>query len=81
MSKQSDIKRLLDKIVSQKGLGKWISESQVDNLATSLSNLSSASRQEIKNKIYSFNVIIKESVDFSDTDYLIDQIVNIINNG
>ncbi len=81
MSKQSDIKRLLDKVIAQKGIGKWISESQVESLATTLSHLSSADRKTIKNKIYSIDVIIKESVDFTDTDYLIDQIVNIINNG
>lgn len=78
MSKQSEIKQILSTLSTVKGLN--LTESKIESLASSLSNLSSATRPSVLSIIRQDPYIIKESVDFSDTNYWIDRIVDIINN-
>ena len=78
MSKQSEIKQILSTLSTVKGLN--LTESKIESFASSLSNLSSATRPSVLSIIRQDPYIIKESVDFSDTNYWIDRIVDIINN-
>lgn len=78
MSKQSEIKQVLSTLSAIKGLN--LTESKIESLASSLSNLSSATRPSVLSIILQDPYMIKESVDFSDTNYWIDRIVDIINN-
>ncbi len=86
MNKKNEIKKILNLIVLTKGLN--ISESKIDSIAEKLNNISTATRNNVKSEIgfgdkisdgnYG-DIIIKESIDFSDTDRWIDVIVDIIN--
>lgn len=77
MSKQSEIKQILTTLATNKGLR--LNESKIESLATTLSNLSSATEPLVLSIISKDSIIIKESVDFTDTNYWINRIVDIIN--
>lgn len=80
MSKQLEIKKILTSLAASKELTTRLTESKINNLAESLSELSSATREIVKSTITIGDIILKESIDFSDTNYWIDRIVDIINN-
>lgn len=75
MSKALRIKRILEN-----QFGVTISDEKLSHLAQALSRLKYASRASIKNTMMSADRFITESIDFSDTEHWIDQIVDIINN-
>lgn len=79
MNKQTRIKSILLSLATSKGLTSILTESKIESLAESLSNLSFATRETVKSKISFGDIIIKESIDFSDTNQWIDMIVDIIN--
>ena len=79
MNKKNEIKQVLLALAAAKGLSSRLTESKIDSIAESLSNFSSATRNTVKTQIIGSDYIIKESVDFSDTDFWIDRIVDIIN--
>lgn len=77
--KKEEIKIVLSQIASKKGISFSLSESVIDRLAERISNLQETDRSGVKSIIDSVSIYIKESVDFTDTNYLIDQIVDIVN--
>jgi hypothetical protein len=79
MNKELEIKKLLTALAAGKQLTTRLTESKIDSLAKSLSELSFTTRDSVKAKISIGDIILKESIDFSDTNYWIDRIVDIIN--
>jgi hypothetical protein len=77
--KELEIKKLLSQIAKEKGIELWLTDAENQKLADKLSNLSLTDRESVKKIIDSVSTYIKESVDFTDTNYLIDQIVAVIN--
>lgn len=78
MSKKEEIQQILSSLSASKGLN--LTQTKIEILASSLSNLSSATRLSVLAIIRQDLYMIKESVDFSDTNYWIDRIVDVINN-
>lgn len=76
--KEIEIKELLGKIAKEKGIGPWLTETEKAKLATKLLNLETVDRTSVRKIIESVSIYIKESVDFTDTNYLLDQIVDIL---
>lgn len=79
MDKQLEIRILLTALATTKGLGSRLTFVKIEQIALELSLLNSTNRQTVKSIISYDDVIIKESIDWSDTDYWIDRIVDIIN--
>ncbi len=77
--KENEIKDLLSQIAKEKGIGLWLTESQKEKLATKILDLSVADRASVRKLIESVSTYLKESVDFTDTNYLLDQIVTVVN--
>ncbi|PKH52900.1 hypothetical protein CXF68_20320 [Tenacibaculum sp. Bg11-29] len=77
--KELEIKKLLNQIAKEKGIELLLTDAENQKLADKLSNLSLADRESVKEIIDSVSTYIKESVDFTDTNYIIDQIVAAIN--
>ncbi|HEX2968170.1 MAG TPA: hypothetical protein VHO46_03625 [Bacteroidales bacterium] len=80
MNKKIEISRILIALATKKGITTRLTESKINTIAETLSNLKTANRQTVKDYIGFGDTIIKEAIDFSDTDQLIDMIVDIINN-
>jgi hypothetical protein len=80
MDKKIEITRILIALATKKVITTRLTESKINTIAEILSNLKTADRQTVKDNISFGDRIIKESIDFSDTDQLIDMIVDIINN-
>jgi len=77
--KKDEIKKILDLIASKKGITVWLSDAKSESLAEQLSKLHRTDRASVKQIIDSISIYVKESVDFTDTNYLLDQIVDLIN--
>ncbi|KIA95622.1 MULTISPECIES: hypothetical protein [unclassified Flavobacterium] len=77
--KKQEIKILLNQIALKKGIGFTLTDSVIESLAERISNLQETDRFGVKSIIDSVSIYVKESVDFTDTNYLIDQIVDIVN--
>jgi hypothetical protein len=77
--KKQEIKLLLIAIAERKGIRLWLTDSKVEEIAEKLSRLESTNRSEIRSYISDSSIYIKESVDFTDIDYLLDQIVVTVN--
>lgn len=77
--KEKEIKDLLSQIAKEKGIGLWLTETEKEKLATKILNLSVADRSSVRKIIESVSTYLKESVDFTDTNYLLDQIVAVVN--
>ena len=75
----------MNKAIRIKGIlktkfGSTLSDEKLNQIAQVLSRLDYASRRSIENAMMSLDRVITESIDFSDTEHWIDQIVDIINN-
>ncbi|MCA0229179.1 MAG: hypothetical protein LCH91_01865 [Bacteroidetes bacterium] len=79
MNKKYKIKRILTELAISKRLTSRLTESKIDSLSESLSNLDFATKSSVKSQISFGDIILRESIDFSDTDHWIDMIVDIIN--
>ena len=75
----TEIKRLLDKFAEEKDVKVFLTESRKQEIIQKLEKISSTDRSEVRRIIESVSIYIKESVDFSDTNYIIDQIVAAVN--
>ncbi|MCD6067897.1 MAG: hypothetical protein K0S33_2723 [Bacteroidetes bacterium] len=78
MNKKDEIKVVVHLLLEKKKITS-LSTAKIDSIVDTLSVLSAPTRDEIRTKISSGDYLIKESIDFSDTDYLIDMIADIIN--
>jgi hypothetical protein len=77
--KEQKIKALLDKLASEQKVSTWMYESKKIDIAQKLAALDKANIEIVQKIIESSSYLIKESVDFSSTTYLLAQIVEIIN--
>jgi hypothetical protein len=80
MSKQLEIKEVLSQLAASKHIQFLLTETRINEIATLLSSLPYATRDIVKSKIIAGRIEFKEAIDFSDTNYWIDRIVEIINN-
>lgn len=78
--KKQKIKIILDKIAEKNNAKIWLNESKTTDLADKLALLKKADLEIVKKIIESGGVMIKESIDFSNTSYLLSQIIEVINN-
>lgn len=78
--KEIKIKQLLTQLAAAKRLGNKLTESKINELAKSISLLRSTTRDGIKSIISGGDIELKESVDFSDTNFYVDSIVDLVNN-
>jgi len=76
---KTEVKRLLDRFAEEKNVKIFLTESRKEEIIQKLEKLSSTDRSEVRRIIESVSIFIKESVDFSDTNYIIDQIVAAVN--
>lgn len=77
--KNQEIKNLLVKYFKENKVYESVSQTDLDNLAVELSKMTFINADILLKHIGKITVIIKESVDFSDTNYLLTQMVNLIN--
>ena len=77
--KEKRIKVLLDTLANEENINTWMYESKKVEIAQKLAKLDKANAEIVKTIIQSSSILIKESVDFSNTDYLLAQIAEIIN--
>jgi hypothetical protein len=77
--KEQKIKALLDKLANDQKVNTWMYESKKVEIAQKLATLDKANIEIVQKIIESSSYLIKESVDFSSTTYLLAQIVEIIN--
>lgn len=77
--KEQKIKALLDKLANDQNVNTWMYESKKVEIAQKLAALDKANIEIVQKIIESGSYLIKESVDFSSTTYLLSQIVEIIN--
>ncbi len=77
--KEQRIKALLDKLANDQKVNTWMYESKKVEIAQKLATLDKANIEIVQKIIESSSYLIKESVDFSSTTYLLAQIVEIIN--
>ncbi len=80
MNKKIKLVIILNKLAEQKGASEQLTQSRIDSIADSILSEKLVTRDIIINKIIGGNQIIKESIDFGDTDLLLDMIVDLINN-
>jgi hypothetical protein len=77
--KKQEIKNLLVQYFKEKKVYESVNQIDLENLADELSKMNFINADILLKYIGKVTVIIKESVDFSDTNYLITQMVNLIN--
>jgi hypothetical protein len=77
--KEQKIKALLDRLANEQKVNTWMYESKKIEIANKLAALDKANIEVVQKIIESGSIMIKESVDFSSTTYLLAQIVEIIN--
>lgn len=77
--KKQEIKNLLVQYFKEKNVYESVNQIDLENLADELSKMNFINADILLKYIGKVTVIIKESVDFSDTNYLITQMVNLIN--
>lgn len=77
--KKQEIKNLLVQYFKEKKVYESVNQIDLENLADELSKMNYINADILLKYIGKVTVIIKESVDFSDTNYLITQMVNLIN--
>ena len=77
--KKEKLKELLNHLAKQNNATLWLDESKSIEISDILSKLDTANFDIVKKIIQSGSYMIKESIDFSDTDYILAQIVDIIN--
>ncbi|MDR6372248.1 hypothetical protein J2795_003093 [Chryseobacterium bernardetii] len=77
--KKQQIKQLLIKYFQEKKVYESVNQNELDNVAEKLSKLTFITKDILFKYINEISYLIKESVDFSDTEYLLSQIINIIN--
>lgn len=77
--KEQRIKALLDKLANDQNVNTWMYESKKVEIAEKLAALDKANVETVQKIIESSSILIKESVDFSSTSYLLAQIAEIIN--
>lgn len=80
MNKKIKLKLILDKLARQKGVTKQLTESRINSIADSILKEKIVTRDIVINKIIGTDQLIKESIDFGDTDLLIDMIIDLVNN-
>lgn len=77
--KEQRIKALLDRLANEQNANTWMYESKKVEIAKNLATLDRANIEIVQKIIESSSILIKESVDFSSTSYLLAQIAEIIN--
>ena len=77
--KKQEIKNLLVQYFKEKKVYESVNQIDLENLSDELSKMNFINADILLKYIGKVTVIIKESVDFSDTNYLITQMVNLIN--
>ena len=77
--KKQEIKNLLVQYFKEKKVYESVNQIDLENLADELSKMNFINADILLKYIGKVTVFIKESVDFSDTNYLITQMVNLIN--
>ena len=77
--KKQEIKNLLVQYFKEKKVYESVNQIDLENLADELSKMNFINADILLKYIGKVTVMIKESVDFSDTNYLISQMVNLIN--
>ena len=77
--KKQEIKNLLVQYFKEKKVYESVNQIDLENLADELSKMNFINADILLKYIGKVTVLIKESVDFSDTNYLITQMVNLIN--
>ncbi|MCY1660879.1 hypothetical protein [Chryseobacterium sp. SL1] len=76
--KKEQIKQLLKKYFEERKTS-FLNQKEFDSVVEELSKLNSVTTEILLKYISKISYLIKESVDFSDTNYLLVQIVNTIN--
>jgi len=77
--KRQKIKIILDQIAEKNNAKFWLNESKSNEIAGKLTNLEEADLKSIQEIIESGGYMIKESIDFSNTSYLLSQLIDVIN--
>ena len=77
--KEQKIKALLDQLANDQNANTWMYESKKVEIAKKLASLDEANIKKVQEVIESSSILIKESVDFSSTSYLLAQIAELIN--
>jgi len=78
--KKQNIKIILDQIAEKNNAKIWLNESKSNEIAEKLTVLKDADINSIRKIIESGGYMIKESIDFSNTSYLLSQLIDVINN-
>ena len=84
MSKRNEIESAVRQIINHTGVAYLFSENQIQKIVDRLeqqrdSRYTRVNSEDVKSAITG-DIIVKSLVDFGDTDFWIDQIVDIINN-
>lgn len=77
--KKQKIKIILDQIAEKNNAKIWLNESKSSEIADKLTILEDADLKSIQKIIESGGYMIKESIDFSNTSYLLSQLIDVIN--
>jgi hypothetical protein len=73
------VKKLLSELAIKNEATIWLNESKSTDIADKLIEENPRDIEAIKKIIESGSFMIKESIDFSDTDYILSQILDAIN--
>lgn len=77
--KKEQIKSLIIESLKERKVYYSTSESEIDTVAEELSKLNFITKDILLKYLGKITILLKESVDFSDTNYLLSQMVNLIN--
>lgn len=77
--KKQKIKIILDQVAEKNDAKLWLNESKSKELADKLTVLKDADLESVQKIIESGGYMIKESIDFSNTSYLLSQLIDVIN--
>ena len=77
--KKEQIKNLIIEYLKERKVYYSASAKEIDNVAEELSKMNFITKDILLKYLGKITILIKESVDFSDTNYLLSQIVTLIN--
>lgn len=77
--KKEQIKNLIINYLKEREVYYSASEIDIDNVAEELSKMNFITKDILFKYLSKISIILKESVDFSDTNYLLSQIITLIN--
>ena len=77
--KKQQIKNLIIEYLKERKVYYSASDKEIDNVAEELSKMNFITKEILLKFLGKITIILKESVDFSDTNYLLSQIVTLIN--